>query len=101
MLMLAFESPDHTNDSLVIIVDGDNIDRLQHFDPISVELRKAGKHLVNPTVHICFESDMRNLNKYIQINDMNGMLKYLGRGWQYRPDKGDHDRGPESIYTQN
>lgn len=101
MLIIPIQSIDHTNDALVVILDSDSVDRMGKSDPAEVVLKDCGKQLVNPTILICHEHDHKALNKFIHRNDIAGLIKYLQRGFKFRPESGDHDRGPESIMESN
>ncbi len=101
MLLIPIETPNHADDVVIIVLGPDSLERMRQADPAEVELRKVGKKLVNPTVSVCFEEDLASLNRFIQRGDIQGLLKHLQRGWAYQPDKGDHDRGPESIKDAN
>jgi hypothetical protein len=97
MLALPIETPGHKHDMLILILDGDNIARMRAADPAELALRDCGKHLVNPTVLLCLEEDQRALTPLLHAGDLQAIIRYLKRGWQFRPDRGDHDRGPEPL----
>ena len=75
--------------------------RMKQADPAEIRLRECGKILVNPIVHICFETPSPEWNRLVQSGDLKAILKYLIRGWKFQPGQGDHDRGPDSIKTSN
>jgi hypothetical protein len=101
MLLIPIQSADHKEDAVIVVIDGVSLERMQKADPAEIVLRQSGKHLVNPTLLFCFERDHVALNKFIQANNIKGLIKHLQRGWKFRPELGDHDRGPESIKAQN
>lgn len=101
MLMLPIETRSHVNDMLIIVLDSVNIQRLREADPAEIDTKVCGKQLVNPTVMVCYEEPTPQFNRLMQGNDIKAILEYLGRGWKFQPDKGDHDRGPESIAKAN
>lgn len=100
MLILPIETEDHSHDALIIVLEKDNLDRMKQADPAEVDLRKSGKTLVNPVVMVCYEEEQAKLTMVHQGN-LEAIIKHLQRGWRFSPDKGDHDRGLESIKDQN
>lgn len=101
MLLIPMQSSDHKNDIMIVVLDDIGLQRIQQADPAEIPLSKTGKTLVNPLILICHESDHSSLNKYIQRNDIQGLIKHLQRGWKFQPELGDNDRGPESIKDSN
>lgn len=97
MLMLPIETPGHIADALVVILDDANIERMRAADPAEVPLRKSGFNLVNPTVLVCHEKPTPELTRLLNSKDVSAIISYLQRGWKFRPEKGDHDRGPERF----
>lgn len=101
MMILPIETEGHTHDALIIILGPDNLERMKVADPAEVVLRKTGKRLVNPTVQVCYEEDQTALTRLLHGGDLGAILKHLTRGFEFRPAKGDHDRGPESLRESN
>ncbi len=101
MLVIPIETADHKHDAVIIVLDKDNVRRMQEADPGEAILRDCGKQLVNPTLLLCYEEDSPAFRRAIQTNDLPALVKFLQRGWRFRPDKGDHDRGPQSIHKSN
>lgn len=97
MILLPIETEGHKEDAVIIVLDPSQIERLNMADPAEVVLRQTGKHLVNPTIQICLERPSKEWTRILQSGDLKAILKFLGRGFKFRPDKGDHDRGPESL----
>lgn len=101
MLMIPMQSLDHRKDALIVVLDEAGVERMRQSDPAEVILAQCGKQLLNPTIMICFEKDHKSLDPFIQRGDIKGLITHLQRGWKFRPEIGDHDRGPESIAGQN
>lgn len=104
MMILPLETENHEHDALIIVLDPDNLERMKGGDPAEVklkQLRQAGKNLVDPAIVLCYEKPSPKFNRLIQSGDTLAVIQYLQRGWQYRPEAGDHDRGPESIKDTN
>lgn len=102
MLIIPVESAGHAHDMLVIVLGDENLARMAVADPVEIVLRDTGKRLVNPTVHVCHEKDgCPEFARVLQTRDLAKILEYLGRGWKYLPDRGDHDNGPTPLNRTN
>lgn len=101
MLLIPIETPNHAHDAVIVVLNAGNLTRMAEADPVEIELRKCGRNLVNPTIVICHEEESRTLTRLIQGHDVDKIIAHLQRGWKFRPDRGDHDRGPESIRDGN
>lgn len=99
MLMMPISNP-KGRDAVVIVLDPSNIERLKKHDPVEI-LSFGGKVLHNPRIFICYEEDSPELNRLVQSGDHGKLLDFLGRGFEFHPELGDHDRGPESVHGQN
>jgi hypothetical protein len=100
MLILPVQTPDHKDDALIVVLGPDNLERMKEGDPAEVQLsqiRGAGKDLVDPAILLCYEEPSPALNQLIQRGNLSAILKHLQRGWKFRPQAGDHDRGPERL----
>lgn len=101
MLIFPIQTENHASDMLLIVLDPANLERMKAADPAEVQmaqLRKAGHLLLQPIIHICYEENTPEWRKLVQSGDIKAILRFLGRGWKFRPEAGDHDRGPESIH---
>lgn len=104
MLILPIQSKGHLNDLLVIVFDQGDIERMRKGDPAQIkmlDIKRVGKDLMNPTVIVCYEQDQTKLTQLINKGDIVAVLEYLQRGFEFRPDLGDHDRGPEGLEKSN
>jgi hypothetical protein len=63
--------------------------------------RQSGRGLVDPVIVLCYEEPGPELERLIQAGNFKALIGYLQRGWEFRPDRGDHDRGPESLKGSN
>ena len=93
--MLAIPIKQAGREWLILVMDQNNLDRLQKADPMEFDVGATG--LKSPTILIAFERDQAAVARFIQTADLGGLIKHLQRVWEFRPDLGDHDRGPESI----
>ena len=101
MLILPVETKGHRKDAIIVVLDNDNLSRMAEADPVEIDMRKTGKTLVNPIVLICHEEPTPEFMQIINGGDLNKIIAHLQRGWKFRPEKGDHDRGPESLKDSN
>ena len=66
-------------------------------DPAEINLRETGRTLVNPIILICHEPPTDELIALLKTGDVPKIVKHLQRGWDFRPDRGDHDNGPQKL----
>jgi hypothetical protein len=100
MLLIPMKFPDK-RDELLVILGPENVERMRRADPVQIELSLQRLRLINPKITICIESPSPELNRLVQTKDLAGLCKFLSRGWEFRPDLGDHDRGPERLEDGN
>ena len=87
-------------DEVIIVLDKTNIERMKEADPVILE--QLGPYvLFNPKVTICYEDQSPELTRLVHGRDLNGLVEFLTRGFKFRPERGDHDRGPEDISGLN
>lgn len=104
MIILPLETEGHRHDVLIVILGPDNLARMKEGDPAELQLKQvllSGIKLVDPTILLCYEEPSRQLNALLQSSDVKGLIEHLQRGWKFRPEQGDHDRGPEKIKDHN
>jgi len=78
---------------IIIILDEENIERIQQADPFELNTKKMGTTtLAIPLkIHICYaRSDDAILKRLMESQDLEGVLKYLSRG--FKVTSSDHDR---------
>lgn len=103
MIVLPVASTGHEEDFLVVILNEVNVERMAHGDPAEIRLGEmmraygGGHNLVNPTILICYESDSPELRRVLASRDLKQIGKFLSRGFEFRPDKGDHDGPPRRV----
>lgn len=83
------------------VLDDGNMDRLRAYDPAEVVLDKLPepwRSMRLRSIQICYAkpSDMAEVARRLEAKDVRGALKFLSRGWTYRPEAGDHDEPYES-----
>jgi len=100
MLVIPLMSKDHKYDALILVLGPDNLDRMKQADPAEVVMRQINQgdfRLVDPVIYLCYEEPSPELERLVRGRDPIAILDFLQRGWQYRPEAGDHDRGPERL----
>lgn len=93
---------DATHYSLMIVLQDGNIERLREHDPVEVPLtmlgpKFAGLQLRDVTVTYATDEDIREVERLGQQGDIRDALRYLTRGFRFRPDRGDHDDPPKRL----
>ena len=90
---------------LVIVLDETSIDRIKRYDPAEVQwpLLPAMYSSRRPaTIAVAFatKSDQAEIERMAASGDPDWKekaIKFISRGFQYRPDQGDHDFGPTVL----
>ena len=101
MLILPIQSHNHERDAIIIVLGQDNIDRMKQHDPAALKCYETGKTLVNPVIMLAYEDESPEFSRVVQCGNIGSILEFLQRGKSFQPDRGDHDRGPESISGLN
>lgn len=102
MIVLPVESSGNAQDSLLVILGDDNVGRMKKADPVQIDLKQLGRTLVNPTLCIAYENLWRGeptgvLKGLIETDNLPGIAEFITRGFKYKPEAGDHDRGPQPL----
>ncbi len=97
MITIPIATPDHQHDALIIIMDDVELGRLRAADPAQLELRDFPVQLVSPMLLICHEQPTPELTRLLSGRHVPAIVKYLQRGFKFRPELGDHDHGPQSL----
>lgn len=98
VLILPIETISHTSDVLIVVLEDDNLERMAKADPAEIKLTETGRTLVNPRILLCHEKVTPELIKILKTKDVRVICEYLQRGFEFRPDKGDHDDGPQKMF---
>jgi hypothetical protein len=91
-----------TQFSIMVILSEGSIERIKQYDPSEIVVGNEWDHLKLDRVIIghLTDSEMDKLEQRIKLGwkvDPITICRSISRGFQYRPDLGDHDRGPETI----
>lgn len=101
MIILPVPTPGHVDDMLVVVLGDDNLARMAVADPAEICLQDTGRTLVKPRILLCHERDSPEFTRVLQTRDLKKIIAYLTRGFEFRPDKGDHDNGPKPMRDNN
>lgn len=86
---------------LWVILEAENIERMRAYDPAEVILDKLPEpwnSMRVRNIQLCYATplDMAEVTKRLQAGEIQHALKFLSRGFRFRPDAGDHDAPYES-----
>ncbi len=101
MIVIPFQV-DPRQYSVMVAFDEEGLDRLRKYDPGELVLSKLGPpwtglKLKDVVITFCNADDLERVKRWCTVGDVKSAYKWLTRGWQFRPDLGDHDRDPESL----
>jgi hypothetical protein len=104
MLSLPFKISD-TEIDLYVILENDNIERIKKYDPAEVVRTNLGPMskfaIRNVVIMYASKADLATVMPMFENGEPKEALMYLSRGWQYRPESGDHDGKYESLLKRN
>jgi hypothetical protein len=83
--------------ALFVVLEDDNIVRMKEYDPAEVDLHKLGppwNKLRLRTVIVGYLApgeDTKEFHRLIGEGRPKAAIRYLNRGFRFRPERGDHD----------
>jgi len=89
--------------TMFVILEDDNLERMKRYDPAEIfmdllppewDMKLKLKAVV---IGYANRADLDTVHRLFQNGDLAGALKFLSRGYQFRPDKGDREGEYESI----
>jgi len=101
MILIPIKSEDHKHDMLIVILNKANVDRMKVSDPAEIQLSQLKIPLVLPTIMIAYEDSSPEFSRIVQGGNVRKIIEFLQRGWEFKPEKGDNDNGPQSIKEIN
>jgi selenocysteine lyase/cysteine desulfurase len=101
MMLLTAEHEDGTV-SLVIVLGDDNIERIKQYDQAEVQWRElpwkySSRQPHTIAVAYATPQEMQIIEQLAREGKQQQAMELVTRGFQFRPDRGDHDRGPQII----
>jgi len=104
MIVIPFQLNDREYSVFVMLQD-DNLERIRIYDPAEVQINKLGERfqklkLKDVIIGYGTDDDQRKVLELCGAGQPREALKYLSRGFAFRPDQGDHDFGPLSLKTK-
>jgi hypothetical protein len=85
---------------LLIVLEADNLERMKRYDQAEIEWSKMPQSklpLRNVAIGYATASDVVQIQRLAQQGKPMEAVKIVTRGWEFRPDLGDHDAGPISL----
>lgn len=88
MVVFQTEGQPNGESNLVIVIEQDNLARMQKGDPITLKSKQLGGILesVNHPARLCvmvaYEQDSGRVYEFLQRQDKAGLMQYLMRGYQ-------------------
>lgn len=87
---------------LVVVLEDENIERIKRYDPAQFEMEKVTEDgerigLARLTIAYASPADLLWIRELVERGKNGEALKFIARGWEYRPDLGDHDGKPVPL----
>ena len=88
--------------SIFVILEEDNLKRLKDYDPAEIVLSNFPEEwkslqLKDIIIGYANEKDKTTVNAFFEQGEPEKALRYLSRGFKFKPEDGDHDNKYESI----
>lgn len=104
MLTIPFKVSD-LHYSIMVVFQDENLERIRAYDPAEISVPQIEQEMTlshnlrlkDVIVTYANPADMEHLEELWRQDKGHEALRFLCRGWKYRPDAGDHDRGPERL----
>lgn len=96
MILIPFSRKSGEYELFIILLE-ENIERLKRYDPVSINMKDvrmgafASGTLMNVYVGYSTAEDLETAKVMSDAGELAEMLAFLTRGWELRPDLGDHD----------
>lgn len=84
--------------ALYVFLEEENLDRMKEYDPAEVNTARLGEaflrlRLREVIIGYATAADLKTVIELCHVGKPRKALRYMTRGFRYRPDQGDHD-GP-------
>lgn len=100
MILLPLPDPNKNGTThLLIVLEDDNLARMKRHDNAEINWIDLMHTALPGSIAIGYASprEMNQIKELLKRGDMKAVLKLITGGWEFRPDLGDHDRGPEPL----
>jgi len=89
---------------LFFLLEEENLERMKRADPSAFKMPPSPEfaHKRLKEIFLCHinAEEKKHLLTLMQAEDIQGIARYLMRGWEFRPDLGDYDGPPLSLRTK-
>jgi len=84
---------------VLIILGPENIERMREKDPFEMKIWEMPGDAPMGVIQIVFayDAEMMQIEQLARQGKTEEAIKMATSGWRYRPEKGDHDLGPEKL----
>lgn len=95
-----------TEFSIMIVLQDENIERMKEYDPAELSLPLLSGPFLNVLdlrdiiISYATADDYQKVTELCRRREPHKALKYLSRGFKFRPDKGDSDLPYESLMPE-
>jgi hypothetical protein len=88
--------------SVFVVLGDDNWSRITEYDPVVIPFHALGSEWANlqlqdVVITYANAADHLEIERLAAANDMPAILRHLARGFSFHPERGDHDRGPQTL----
>jgi hypothetical protein len=84
---------------MLVVIGPDNVERMQERDPLELELYRMPFPEPVAVIGIVIASDaeLTQLEQLMRQGKVEEAIERATSGWKYRPERGDHDLGPQRM----
>jgi hypothetical protein len=85
---------------VVIVLGPDNIERIQERDPVEVEWDRTPfkqNRVRRIVIASATAAQLTQCEQLVRQGKPDEAIGLISSGWKYRPEKGDHDLGPQRL----
>lgn len=85
------------HNQLLILLDDEAIERIKRYDPAEIQMKDYGLGDVLIGISYANAEDMEVIIGHLRNRNSRLAFAHATRGFEYKPEAGDHDMGPVSI----
>jgi len=84
---------------VLVIIGPDNVERMQEKDPLELELYRLpfAEPVSVVGMVIASDAELVQIEQLLRQGKVDEAIERATSGWQYRPEMGDHDLGPQKM----